>query len=513
MRIIILFALFVAQLSADPFQVSKEQFRSPEFIKGFVGAFGFLSPVEPKVDLEESELLAELADLFSDARFREAEAEIVDFIKKRKNPIEEGVEPKEVSPALVFQLAQLYYLNDRTSDAERAYKLAIKGHPDFRRAHKYLALLYASQDRITDALPHLKKAIQLGEADQLLYGLLGYAYTQQEKPLAAESAYRQAYLLNPDEAQWRSGLTLSLYQQEKWAEASAMLGDLLASTPEATDFWKMQANCYLNLGQPLRAAENFEVMRLKGLADAATLNTLGDIYSDQKKPVLALGAYLGAITKTEGLDAERSLRTAKILSDYGAPREASKFIAAIREKSGDELTRNQRVKFLLIETKIAKNSNDLPKVSALVKQVLELEPLNGKALVENGILHEQLSDTVDREEEVIRLRGIAAGQFDLAIKHGDSDIQYLANRSMGQMLVRQKAYREGLPFLERAITLKPSEGLSRYARQVSVFAKRQEETQAKKEAETALLISEQEKKKEAKKKAEEEKETEQDEKK
>ncbi len=493
----------MGHIGGDPLRIPKEQFRSPEFLKGFVGAYGFLSPVEPKVDREESELLLELADLFSDGRFREAEAEIVNFIKRRKNPVEEGVEPKGVSPALIFQLAQLYYMNDRTSDAERAYKLAIKEHPDFRRAHKYLALLYAGQDKTKEALPHLKKAIQLGEADQLIYGLLGYAYTQQAKPLAAEAAYRQAYLLNPDESQWRSGLTLSLYQQEKWAEASAMLGDLLTVTPESSDFWKMQANCYLNMEQPLRAAENFEIMRLKGLADASTLHTLGDIYSDQKKPVLALGAYLAALNMSDTLDEERSLRTAKILADYGAPREASKFIAALRKKKGSRLTRSQQVKFLLIEIKIAKETNQRAQVGSLVRKVLTLEPMNGEALVENGLFLEQLAETAENEEEMVSLQGRAQGQLKLAMKNEDAAIQYLANRSMGQMLVRQRDFAEALPFIEKAITLKPSDGLTRFARQVSVFAERQQERRERERAAREVLREEQDKKRMAE--AEEEK--------
>jgi tetratricopeptide (TPR) repeat protein len=470
--------------------VPKEQFKSPEFIKSFVGAYGFLSPVEPKVDREENELLAELAELFSDARFEEAEQRIVDFITQRRNPIEEGVEPKEVSAALIFQLAQLYYMNDQTEDAERAYQLAIKRHPDFRRAHKYLALLYSSQDRISDALPHLKKSIQLGEADQLVYGLLGYAYTQENKPLAAEAAYRQAYLLNPDESQWSSGLTLSLYQQEKWTEAAAMLSDLLAQNSEASDFWKMQANCFLNLDQPLRAAQNFEVMRLKGLADVATLNTLGDIYSDQKKPVLALGAYLRALEMDEVLNVDRSLRTAEILADYGAPREAAKFISTLREEKGEQLTRSQRVKFLLLEVRIAKANNELSRVGELLSRILELEPMNGEALVENGVYHEQLADAALDEDETIRLRGIARAQFSLAAKSDDEEVQYLANRSFGQMLVRQREFQEAMAYLEKALSLKPSDGLSRYVKQVSIFADRQQETRAREEAEREVAREE-----------------------
>ncbi|MEM9081501.1 MAG: tetratricopeptide repeat protein [Verrucomicrobiota bacterium] len=482
-----------ALVSAEPLRIPKEQFRSPEFIKGFVGAFGFLSPVEPKVDREEAELLAELADLFSDARFREAEARIVDFIKLRKNPIEEGVKPKDVSAALVFQLAQLYYMNDRTADAERAYKLAIQRHPDFRRAHKYLALLYASQDRISDALPYLKQAIQLGEADQLVFGLLGYAYTQEDKPLAAEGAYRQAYLLNPDEGQWKSGLTLALYQQEKWVESAAMLGELLAETPNSADFWKMQANCYLNLEEPLRAATNFEILKLKGLADEATLNTLGDIYTDQKKPVLALGAYLAALSKGDGFDAERSLKTAKVLADYGAPRESARYIEALRSKGGGKLTRDQQVRLKLIEVRIAQETGEDERVGPLLEEVLTLEPMNGEALVEQGLFFEQQAEGADLEEDEVRLRGTARAKFTLAMNDADEEIQYVAMRSFGQMLVRQQEYVEALGYLEKAVTMKPSDNLKRYVRQVSVFAERQKEREAREEAEAKALQEEREK--------------------
>ena len=487
------------QVSAEPLEIPKELFRSPEFIKGFVGAYGFLSPVEPKIDAEESELLLDLADLFSDAQFREAEARIVDFIKKRKDPVEEGVEPKDVSPALIFQLAQLYYVNDRLEDAERAYKLAIKGHPDFRRAHKYLALLYAGQDRVKEAMPHLKKAIQLGEADQLIYGLLGYAYSQDNEPLAAEAAYRQAYMIDPDESQWSSGLTLSLYNQEKWEETSAMLSDLLAKEPESANFWKMQANCFLEMDQPLRAAQNFEILRLKGLADEKILNGLGDIYSDQSKPALALGAYSAALAKSEVLDVKRSLRTANILADYGAPREAAAYITEVRESKGSQLTGKQRIDFLLVEVKIAKATNDLIRVGNLVKQILEISPLNGTALVESGLYHEQLSDGITETEERIRLRGIARSQFDLASRDADPEIQYLANRSFGQMLVRATEYEEAMPYLEKALGLKKSDGLQRFVRQVSQFAERAKAERERAEAELEALLEEKEKKSEAEK--------------
>lgn len=490
-----LVALMAGSALAEPFDIPKEQFRSKEFIKGFVGAFGFLSPVEPKVDREESELLIELSELFSDGRFREAEARIVNFIKERKNPTEEGVEPKDVSAALVFQLAQLYYMNDRTKDAERAYKLAIERHPDFRRAHKYLGLLYASEDRISEALPHLKRTLALGEADQLIFGLLGYAYTQEGKPLAAEGAYRQAYLLNPDESQWKSGLALTLYQQEKWVEAAAMLGELLTETPEAGDFWKMQANCYLNMGEPLRAATNFEAMRLKNLADEATLNTLGDIYTDQRKPLLALGAYLAALEMSETVNVQRSLKTAEVLADYGAPRESAEYISAIRSK-GVTLSRDEQVRLKLVELTIAKETGEIDRVGTLLTEILAIDPTNGEARIENGLYYERQAETAD-EEEAGQLLATAGAQFKLAMNSQDEDIRYTATRSYGQMQVRQREYVDALSYLEQAVAMKPSDNLRRYVRQVSVFAEKQKERESREQAEREAARQEREAKENA----------------
>ena len=53
----------------------------------------------------------------------------------------------------------------------------------------------------------LVKVVELGGADALTYGLLGYAHAGNDRPVAGESAYRMAILLDPATGPALVGLT------------------------------------------------------------------------------------------------------------------------------------------------------------------------------------------------------------------------------------------------------------------------------------------------------------------
>ena len=115
-RFLLVGAFAATGVVAEPLPISRSQFQSPDFVKSFVGSYGFLSPVEPKVDSEEAQLLADLRDLFGAGRYREVEVELVNFIKARRNPVNPEEEPREVSPAMTFALGNLYLQSDRLGE-------------------------------------------------------------------------------------------------------------------------------------------------------------------------------------------------------------------------------------------------------------------------------------------------------------------------------------------------------------------------------------------------------------
>ena len=47
-------------------------FRDPEFVRDFVGSYGFISDIEPKVSPAESRMLVRIRELFEASKFKEA---------------------------------------------------------------------------------------------------------------------------------------------------------------------------------------------------------------------------------------------------------------------------------------------------------------------------------------------------------------------------------------------------------------------------------------------------------
>ena len=347
------------------------------------------------------------------------------------------------------------------------------------------------------AFPHLKKAIELGDADHRSYGLLGYTYLLKKRPMAAEGAYRQAFLLNPDEKDWKLGLAQALLLQENWAAAASLLGELINESPGNVDLWKRQANCYIEMNQKLRAAANFEVLRRKGLADVETLDRLGNIYVVAEQPMLALGAYLAAMKKSPTVDVKRSLRTARILVDFGAGEEATKYIKQVREHGSGTLQNSDLVELLLVEVAAARLRKDPDRMGELLDRVLEIDRGHGEALVQRGVYLGQLALDAPDPDGKKKLYTQARTSFRMALEK--PEVAYQANLRYGQMLVRRGQAIEALTYLKAALEEKESDNLKQYIRRVERAAARQkvrEEREAKERAEAEAKARESAAKKE-----------------
>lgn len=446
-------------------------FKDPKFIRDFVGSYGFLSDVEPKVSADEQQLLVRVQALFEKSQFRAAEQEVTRFIQETERPTERDKPPGEISPAMIFVLGNLYFQANRPEEARRAFEDAIKRFPRFRRAHTNLAYLHVSRDRMDEALPMLQKAVELGENSSRVYGLMGYCHMLKKNPLAAENAYRQAYLLDPVSRDWKLGLAQALMAQDKFAESATLLGSLIEENPNDKQLWLQQTNAYLAMDRKEDAAVNLEVLRLKNLADESNLTLLGNLYMDRAEPMLALQAYLAAIDKTPKLDVPRSLKSAKILTDYGFPDQAAEFLSRVRSKAGDALPQPDRVALLLAEARVADAREERETARNILDELIAIAPADGEVLLE----YARHLDAGARAEETAESRAElvqeARTHYQLAAR---SDVSaYPANLGLGQMLVREQRFIEGLAPLESALAVKKSESLQQYVSRVRRAADRQ----------------------------------------
>lgn len=477
LRFIFIPLLLLAPLAAQQIIPPSNLFRDPKFVRDFVGSYGFLSDVEPRVSADEQAALVVIRELFEQSKFREAEAELVRFIKETEKPTDPKKVPAEISPAMVFVLGNLYFQADRPEEARRAFLEAIRRFPRFRRAHTNLAYLYISQNKTDEAMPMLQKAIELGENSARVYGLLGYCHLLKKDAVAAENAYRQAYLLDSSSRDWKLGLAQALMAQEKHAEAANLIGTLIEQNPNDRQLWLQQTNAWLAMERKDEAIVNLEALRLKGIADEANLNLLGNLYMDRNEPQLALLAYLAAMDKAATLDIQRALKSARILNDYGFPDKAEQMIARIRVRSGDQLQPADLTALLLAETRIAQAKGDAAKTDELLAQLLELNPANGEVLLEAARHKDQLSRDEADEEKRAALVAEARTNYQLAARQ--EEVAYPANLALGQMLVRERRYQEALTHLQAALNLKKSESLEQYLSRVRRAADRVEDREKK----------------------------------
>jgi tetratricopeptide (TPR) repeat protein len=421
----------------------------PTFQKQFLGSFGAQADIEPRVTVVEREQMETLLPLLASDP-----AAAVRELEKITRP--------ESSAVLDFTLGNLRFQQDDLDGAAARFDAALAKFPSFRRAHKNLGLIRVRQGRFDEAVRSLTRVIELGGGDGLTFGLLGYAYSSSGSFVSAESAYRSAVLLQPEQVDWKLGLARSLLKQQKYGDTASLCGELIARQPERADLWLLQANAYIGLGQPLKAAENYEVVRRLGSASAAALHTLGDIYVNEGLLDLAAEAYADALGADPGQAVDRPLRCVEILAQRGALAQAKVLLERVKEARGARMEAQDRKRLLKLEARIAMGERQVEGAGdgavAALEEIVAIDPLDGEALI---LLGQHYARAQEPERAIFyfeRAESLEAYEADARVRHA-------------QLLVSQARYREAVPLLKRAQELKPREDVARFLEQVERIAR------------------------------------------
>jgi tetratricopeptide (TPR) repeat protein len=418
----------------------------PEFQKRFLGSYGFRSEIEPVVTSVEREQMEKILPLLSSDP------------EEAARQLEKITQPGS-SAVFDFTLGNVYFQQGELDKAAACYEAALEKFPSYLRAHKNLGLIQVRTGRFEDAIDSLSRVIELGGADGLTAGLLGYAYAAVEEFVSAESAYRNAVLLDPDTRDWKMGLTQAVLRQKKYAEAVSLCRELIADDPDRAELWLLQANAYVGLEQNLEAAQNFEVVQRMGKATPRSLQTLGDIYVNESLWDLAARAYRQALEIEDAeADIPRHLRNVEVLAQRGALEQARTVLAALEESHGDALDEADRRKTLKLGARLAVAEGDGSDAAEILEQIVELDPLDGEALI---LLGRHYSSAQDYER--------AAFYYERAEQLEDFEAD--AKLRHAQLLVEQSRYDEALPLLRRAQEMEPREDVARYIDQVARFAR------------------------------------------
>jgi tetratricopeptide (TPR) repeat protein len=417
------------------------------FRDAFLASYIPATSIEPDVTEDERERVQELLALIGEGSFDEAITRIARLRTDASTAVYE------------FLLGNIHFQADRLDEAAAAYLEAVRKYPNFRRAWKNLGLIRVKQQDFASALPALSKVIELGGGDGRTYGLLGFGYASTGDSIAAESAYRMAILLDPGTIDWKMQLGRALFMQQRYADAAALVGRLIEQNPAEPNLWILQANAFIGLGEPRRAAENYEMVDKLGASTVDTLNMLGDIYINEGLFDAAVATYDRAMEMDLDSRPERALRAARVMVAQGAYAPTKTMVQAIKDLYGYTLEDADRKELLRVEARIAVAEGAGEEQVRILEEIIRLDPLDGDALLLLGQHHHRQDEAERAIFYFERAASLPAFEADAKVRHA-------------QVLVGQQRYAEALPLLRQAQSVRPRESVRDFIEQVERFAAR-----------------------------------------
>lgn len=418
----------------------------PEFQKRMLGSYGMKSDIEPRMTPEEQAFYRDkvVPALRGDPR------EALQLLQARVKPA--------ASAQFDFVLGNVYFQNDDLTNAIKSFQAAIDKFPDFLRAQKNLGFAYLRTGRYEDAIKPLARTASLGGADGKLFGFLGFCYSNIGRHASALGAYQQALLYEPDNTDFKLGLIKSAITQSNYDQALALLDELIQQQPDKDNLWTLQANVYVQKGQPDKAAVSLEMLRRLGQAKAPQLLLLGDLYLNQDARDLALAAYSEGVEKGAAENLPKALRAADILASRGAMKEADQLLTKIKAGAGSKLTGTDEVRWLKLSAKVAMGTGDGAKAIQVLEEVTQRNPLDAEALLMAGDYYSK-----NGQPEKAQFRYETAGKI--------TGFEAEALVKQAQLLVAARKYDVALELLRKAQKVKPRDNVQRYLERVEQVAR------------------------------------------
>lgn len=467
--------LAISAVSAQDFgqPIEREDYWNDAiFAEGFRDSYLPLPISDPKVADSEVDLVRDLLELI---KVQPAAA-----AKSLQSQLK-----RDSSPALIFILGSLYLQSGEPDKAKVAYLEAIKRYPDYRRAHKNISIIYFQEKNFAKSIEHMTKAVSLGDQEAGNFGRLGFAYLQTEDYTAAESAYRNAMLMDPSVKDYKIGLAQALLSQGKNEQVIALMNSLLEKEPENEQLWLLQVNAYVALERYLDAAVNLEVIKAMEKANLENVEQLGKIYLLLEMYDQALIAYQSLLN---GVAENKStvITAADLFIKTRNWNNAAELINGIEDAFN--LSNDEELQLLNMQAKIARAEGNEDRGAEILDKVIARNPNDGDALLELADYYaNKASDLLDQVSELekaekpeqaesVRMEAISMTEraelkLDQAKKLDAYERRALIKH--GQLLAGQRRYNDALPYLRRALEMQDEQRLERYLSRIEDAALRE----------------------------------------
>eukprot|EP00112_Aurelia_sp_Birch-Aquarium-sp1_P005490 Seg16229.1 transcript_id=Seg16229.1/GoldUCD/mRNA.D3Y31 product="putative UDP-N-acetylglucosamine-peptide N-acetylglucosaminyltransferase SEC" protein_id=Seg16229.1/GoldUCD/D3Y31 len=234
---------------ADPLPISKEYWKSEEFLKAFNGSYRTLGQLEPYMQGEERALSISIQEMMAKGQRKEALA------KLNASPL------SKTSAKAMFDMGNLNFELGEIEKAIEHYLNAIKKFPNFLRAHENLGIAYVRDGEVEKAFPSLTKALELGSKSSRVKGWLGYCYLNKGNYTSALQSLKSAQLLEPKSTEWKYQSAFCYKALGDFEKAVSLFKEVIKTDPDNADYVRQLADTYQRAGEYTEAIIQLEFLR------------------------------------------------------------------------------------------------------------------------------------------------------------------------------------------------------------------------------------------------------------
>ncbi|HUG09422.1 MAG TPA: tetratricopeptide repeat protein [Opitutaceae bacterium] len=404
----------------------------------------FLKEREPEMTAEEYALYEKVVTMIT--------TNVAFALRMLEAMMDEKTPP---SPAFEFILGNVHYAAGNVAESEKLYLSAVKRYPEFVRAWINLGVLYYTSSRYTEAIPCFSKAVVLGDRDPSTFGLLGFCLEKEGNVVSAEMAYMQALSGDPANSDWKEGLLRIYIDGKQFGRAESLVANLIKEKPTETRFWLTYSGVLLSQGRNIEAAVLLETSVGIGVAGPEEILLLGDLYADQDLVAEAVAMYEKVPVPDRDRGEEKLLRFAEVLIAAGKLADAEKTLASLAKAP----TPRGNLALLQCRADLLVASKRWPEARAQAEALLQLAPLDGRALLTVGKTH---------AEEFDFPRALIA--FEAAYRIPET--AYRASIELAGLELKNRRYSKSVEYLEKALSIERTDTVEDYLARVKTLQAR-----------------------------------------
>jgi len=215
-----------------------------------------------------------------------------------------------------YEEGRILHQKGKLSNAERAYKKAIKINQDFVEAHNYLGNVLVERGRFTEASHVYRKALKLLPDNPMLLSNIGVALLLQGENEKSLRWFDKAISQDPNYADAYNNLGNALRSLGKYAEAAAAYKRAVELNPDLADAYRNLGFMFIELGELDDAANCFNQALSINPRDNKACLGLGRTLNEQGYLDQAVSVYEKSIAVDPG-NAEYYKELGKAFSDHG----------------------------------------------------------------------------------------------------------------------------------------------------------------------------------------------------